>query len=64
MEITGVNIILLNLQKLIKIKLQTMMFLLTYIHRTVFTYLRNSDFVNLDKIHDIIILNSRKKNIN
>ena len=37
MEITGVNIILLNLQKLIKIKLQTM-FLLTYIHRTVFTY--------------------------
>ena len=35
--ITGVNIILLNLQKLMKIKLQTM-FLLTYIHRTVFTY--------------------------
>ena len=31
------NIILLNLQKLIKIKLQTM-FLFTYIHRTVFTY--------------------------
>ena len=50
------NIILLNLQKLIKIKLQTM-FLLTYIHRTVFIYLRNSNFVNLDKIHDIIILN-------
>ena len=37
LEITGVNIILLNLQKLIKTKLQTM-FLLTYIHRTVFTY--------------------------
>ena len=49
------NIILLNLQKLINIKLQTM-FLLTYIHRTVFTY-EISNFVNLDKNHDIIILN-------
>ena len=41
------NIILLNLQKLINIKLQTM-FLFTY---------EISNFVNLDKIHDINILN-------
>ena len=49
------NIILLNFQKLVNIKLQTM-FLLTYIHKTVFTY-EISNFVNFVKNHDIIILN-------